>query len=128
MPATPTITAQVVAGANLTLLESAVIRANLQDTLQSQGPFTVFAPTNAAFIAAGFPDVAAINAAAPNTLASILTYHVVPGRVFSSDLVNATTPATANGGTTVTIGVTAHQEQRSGEGQIQPHLISLPWG
>jgi uncharacterized surface protein with fasciclin (FAS1) repeats len=95
---------------NFSLLVAAVLRAstgttNVAQILSSGGPFTVFAPTNAAFIAAGFPDVAAINAAAPNTLASILTYHVVPGRVFSSDLTNGATPATANGAT-ITIGVT----------------------
>jgi uncharacterized surface protein with fasciclin (FAS1) repeats len=98
------------ANSEFSLLVAAVLRAstgttNVAQILSSGGPFTVFAPTNAAFIAAGFADVAAINAADPNTLASILTYHVVPGRVFSSDLTNGATPATANGAT-VTIGVT----------------------
>lgn len=96
---------------NFSLLVAAVLRAstgstNVAQILATGGPFTLFAPTNAAFIAAGFADVAAINAAAPNTLTSILTHHVVPGRVFSSDLVNGATPATLNPAP-VTIGVTS---------------------
>jgi uncharacterized surface protein with fasciclin (FAS1) repeats len=59
----------------------------------------VFAPTNQAFINAGFPNAAAINAADPNTLTKILTYHVIAGRIFSSDLVNGSTPGTVNGET-----------------------------
>lgn len=99
------------ANSNFSFLVAAVLRAstgttNVAQILSSGGPFTVFAPTNDAFIAAGFANIAAINAADPNTLASILTYHVVPGRVFSSDLTNGATPATANGAT-VTIGVTS---------------------
>ncbi len=98
------------ANSNFSFLVAAVLRAstgstNVAQILSSGGPFTVFAPTNDAFIAAGFANIAAINAADPNTLASILTYHVIPGRVFSSDLTNGATPATANGAT-VTIGLT----------------------
>jgi uncharacterized surface protein with fasciclin (FAS1) repeats len=99
------------ANSNFSLLVAAVLRAstgttNVAQILTSGGPFTVFAPKNAAIIAAGYPDVTAINAAAPNTLASILTYHVVPGRVLSSDLTNGATPTTANVAA-VTIDVTS---------------------
>ncbi len=99
------------ANPNFTFLVAAVLRAstgstNVAAVLTSAGPFTVFAPTNDAFIAAGFANIAAINAAAPNTLASILTHHVVAGRVFSSDLVNGATPATLNPAP-VTIGLTS---------------------
>lgn len=95
--------------ANFSLLVAAVVRAssgstNVAQILSSDGPFTLLAPTNDAFIAAGFPDVAAVNAADPNTLASILTYHVIPGRVFSSGLTDGAAVATANGGT-VTFGL-----------------------
>lgn len=97
------------ANSNFSFLVAAVVRAstgttNVAQILSSGGPFTVFAPTNDAFIAAGFANIAAINAADPNTLASILTYHVVPGRVFSSGLSNGASVATANGGS-VTIGL-----------------------
>ncbi|MEO5890677.1 MAG: fasciclin domain-containing protein [Ferruginibacter sp.] len=93
----------------LTYLVAAVVRAstgttNVAAILSGTGILTVFAPTNNAFRAAGFPTIAAINAADPNTLTTILTYHVVPGRVFSSDLTNGAQPVTANGGK-VTIGL-----------------------
>lgn len=62
----------------------------------SAAAYTVFAPTNQAFIDAGFPTEASLTAANADTLASIILYHVVPGRVFGSDLVNGNV-ATAAG-------------------------------
>ncbi len=89
---------------NFTYLVAAVLRAsegstNVAQVLTSDGPFTVFAPVNQAFIDAGFPTIASIQAADPNTLASILTYHVVPSRAFSSDLSDGQNLTTAHGGT-----------------------------
>ncbi len=103
LPAIGTIVETAQANSNLSLLVAAVLRAsqgstNVAAVLSGDGPLTVFAPTNQAFSAAGFPTEASINAADPNTLTSILTYHVVSGRVFSSDLVNGSMPATVNGG------------------------------
>ncbi|WP_298343229.1 fasciclin domain-containing protein [uncultured Algibacter sp.] len=74
--------------AEFTMLAAALARAGLGDTFGTTGPFTVFAPTDAAFMAAGFPDVASINATAPETLVPILTHHVVEPNVyiFSTDL------------------------------------------
>ncbi len=70
-----------------TTLVAAVKAAGLVETLQSAGPFTVFAPTNAAFdkLPAGTVDklVMPENKA---MLTSILTYHVVPGRISAKDL------------------------------------------
>ena len=91
------------ADTSFSLLVAAVLRASQGTTpvatvLASGGPFTVFAPTNNAFRAAGFASADAINAADPNTLAAILTYHVIPGRVFSSDLTDGAQPTTVNGG------------------------------
>lgn len=99
-----TIVQTAQANSNLTYLVAAVLRAsqgttNVAAVLSSAGPFTVFAPTNQAFINAGFPTIASIEAADPNTLTSILTYHVIGARVFSSDLVDNSTPVTVNGGT-----------------------------
>ena len=90
------------ADTSFSYLVAAVTRASTGSTnvaaiLSSGGIFTVFAPTNDAFRAAGFPTIASINAADANTLASILTYHVLPGRVFSSDLSNGEQPVAANG-------------------------------
>lgn len=74
--------------AEFTMLAAALTRANLLSTFEGAGPFTVFAPTDMAFMNAGFADVAAIEAAAPEALAPILTHHVVKAsaHVFSSDL------------------------------------------
>lgn len=85
------------------LLVAAVVRAsqgsvNVKAALESEGPLTVFAPTNQAFINAGFANVDAIQAADPATLTSILTYHVVEGQVFSSGLSNGMSAVTLNGG------------------------------
>ena len=82
-------------------LVAAVLRAsqgsvNVAAVLSGPGPFTVFAPTNAAFRAAGFATVNDINNADPATLTSILTYHVIAARVFSSDLTQGAQPTTLN--------------------------------
>lgn len=58
--------------------------------------YTVFAPSNQAFIDAGYPTVASIQAASPATLAGIIMYHVVPGRVFSTNLANGNVTTAAN--------------------------------
>ncbi len=92
-------------------LVAAVLRAsqgstNVAQVLSGNGPFTVFAPVNNAFRNAGFATINDINNADPNMLASILTYHVIAGRIFSSDLSDGTQAATVNGGK-LTIGLTA---------------------
>jgi uncharacterized surface protein with fasciclin (FAS1) repeats len=70
---------------NLSTLVTAIGAANLTTTLKGPGPFTVFAPTNTAFNA--LPDgVLAALLDKPEVLAEILQYHVVSGKVFSSDL------------------------------------------
>ena len=103
LPASGNIVQVASADTTLSYLVAAVVRAsqgstNVASLLSSGGIFTVLAPTNNAFRKAGFATVAAINAADPNTLTTILTYHVIAGRVFSSDLTNGGTPATLNGG------------------------------
>ncbi|GAA4901086.1 hypothetical protein GCM10023311_28450 [Flaviramulus aquimarinus] len=74
--------------AEFTMLAAALAQAGLGDTFGTAGPFTVFAPTDAAFMAAGFADVAAINATSAEALVPILTHHVVQPSVyiFSTDL------------------------------------------
>ncbi|MBK6005928.1 fasciclin domain-containing protein [Ramlibacter ginsenosidimutans] len=70
-----------------TTLVAAVKAAGLVDTLKTPGPFTVFAPTNAAF--AMLPAGAVDNLLKPEnkaTLAQVLTYHVVPGRLDAAAL------------------------------------------
>ena len=70
-----------------TTLVAAVKAAGLVDTLSGAGPFTVFAPTNAAFakLPAGTVDTL-LKPENLTTLQSVLTYHVVPGRVTAADL------------------------------------------
>ena len=64
-------------------LAAAVIEANLVDALQAAGPFTVFAPTDAAFAAAG---ITADNVDMVENLSDILLYHVISGNITSADL------------------------------------------
>jgi uncharacterized surface protein with fasciclin (FAS1) repeats len=74
--------------------------AGLVNALSGPGPLTVFAPTNQAFIDAGFPTIASIQAAPPSALIPILTYHVTAGRIFSSDLSNNQSVTMLSTGTT----------------------------
>ena len=87
------------------LLEAAVIEADLAGALSEEGPFTVFAPTDDAFLAlAGALDATAEDLLALPELADILLYHVVGGTALSSDLADGQTIATLNGAeVTVTI-------------------------
>ncbi len=80
-----------------TTLVAAVKAAGLVDTLSGPGPFTVFAPTNAAFakLPAGTVDTL-LQPANLSTLQSVLTYHVVPGRVTAAELLGS---IKAGGGT-----------------------------
>lgn len=70
-----------------TTLVAAVKAAGLVETLQSKGPFTVFAPTDKAFskLPAGTVE-SLVMPENKSTLTSILTYHVVPGKISSKDL------------------------------------------
>lgn len=79
-----------------TLLLAAVVKAGLADELTNGGPYTVFAPTDAAFTAAGI-DQAFIDATPAEDLANILLYHVVPGVIFSVELSSGAV-TTAQGG------------------------------
>ncbi len=73
--------------ADFSTLVALVEAAGLVDTLKSDGPFTVFAPTNAAFAALPAPVVDYLTSeAGKDTLTSILTYHVVAGKVMSADV------------------------------------------
>ena len=81
-----------------TTLVAAVKAAGLVETLKSTGPFTVFAPTNAAFdkLPAGTVNSLVTPEMKP-TLTKILTYHVVPGRFTAADLKNGQVLTTVEG-------------------------------
>ena len=73
-----------------TTLVTALKAAGLVETLSGKGPFTVFAPTNAAFdkLPAGTVDTL-LKPESKKTLTGILTYHVVAGKMSASDIVDA---------------------------------------
>ena len=110
LPPTGNIVETAAANPDFSYLVAAVLRASTGSTdvagvLSGPGPLTVFAPTNQAFMDAGFLTIDDINAADPEALTSILTYHVIASRVFSSDLTDGAAPATLNGGTvTIDLG------------------------
>jgi uncharacterized surface protein with fasciclin (FAS1) repeats len=87
----------VEAGSFKTLV-AAVQAAGLVETLQGAGPFTVFAPTDAAFAKLPEGTVSAL-LADKEKLTAILTFHVVGGKVMAADLIksNGATPKTVNG-------------------------------
>lgn len=102
-----TVVETAVSSADHTTLVAAVKAAGLVETLSGTGPFTVFAPTNAAF--AKLPASTVENLLKPEnkaTLTKILTYHVVAGKVPAADLVakikadgGSTKLTTVSGGT-----------------------------
>ena len=92
-----TIVANASKASNLSTLVSAVTAAGLVETLQGPGPFTVFAPDNAAF--EKIPEATRTGLMQPAMkadLTKILTYHVVAGRLTAADIA---AQAEANGGT-----------------------------
>ncbi|MBN2215437.1 MAG: fasciclin domain-containing protein, partial [Bacteroidales bacterium] len=76
----------IVSSADHDTLEAAVIAAELADDLSGEGPFTVFAPTDAAFKALPAGTLETLLADPTGQLAEILLYHVVSGKVMSGDL------------------------------------------
>lgn len=78
-----TITATVVGNAAFSTLEAAVLKANLQATLDGPGPFTVFAPDNEAFTASSITE-ATLNSLTQQQVADILLYHTLTAEVMSS--------------------------------------------
>jgi len=94
-----TIIALASANDNFSTLNAALKAAGLTSTLSGKGPFTVFAPTNAAFEALGKDKVQALlKPENKDKLIKVLTYHVVPGQVLSTQLKSGTTK-TVEGGT-----------------------------
>ena len=111
-----------VAAGQFNTLVAAVEAADLVTTLKGDGPFTVFAPTDEAF--AALPEGTVENLLKPENkdqLIAVLTYHVVPGKIMSSDIagtatmvesvqgseldVNATDGVTVDGATVVTADI-----------------------
>jgi uncharacterized surface protein with fasciclin (FAS1) repeats len=103
----------------LSTLVAAVQAAGLVETLQSEGPFTVFAPTNEAF--AALPEGTLESLLLEENremLIQILTYHVVPGKVMSSDLSDGMTAETVQG-SAVTINLNNYGVTVDGASVVQ---------
>jgi uncharacterized surface protein with fasciclin (FAS1) repeats len=94
-PSKDIVTTAVEAGSFKTLA-AALQAAGLVETLQGQGPFTVFAPTDAAFAKLPAGTVEAL-LKDKTKLTAILTYHVVAGKVEAKDVVKLTSAKTVNG-------------------------------
>lgn len=85
-----------VAAGSFKTLVAAVTAAGLVDTLKSKGPFTVFAPNDDAFAKLPKGTVEGLLKDIPK-LKSVLTYHVVPGKVMAADVVKLKTAKTVQG-------------------------------
>ena len=87
-----------VAAGDFKTLAAALEAAGLIDTLKGEGPFTVFAPTDAAFakLPAGTVE-SLLEPGNKDKLTALLTYHVVPGKVTASDVVKLDSAKTVNG-------------------------------
>lgn len=87
-----------VAAGSFTTLAAALEAGGLIDTLKGDGPYTVFAPTDAAFakLPAGTVETL-LKPENKDQLVEILTYHVVPGKVEAAEVVKLTSATTANG-------------------------------
>jgi uncharacterized surface protein with fasciclin (FAS1) repeats len=105
-PPTQTIAQIATGNSDLSLLLAAVSRAGLVGAVSSAGKYTVFAPTNSAFIAAGFPDVASINAAPVPDVAAIVKAHLLSTSVFAGDLIQGQTVGTLQTSVSLVIGTT----------------------
>ncbi|MEG0851087.1 MAG: fasciclin domain-containing protein [Flavobacterium sp.] len=129
MPAMGTIVQTAQGTDNLTFLVAAVLRAsegatNVASVLSSEGNMTVVAPTNQAFINAGFPTITSIQNADPDTLADILTYHVLATRTFSSDLRDGANLQTLNGDS-ITVGLGSQATVKGNENNSPSTISSM---
>ncbi len=105
--------------ANLSILVQAVVRAGLDDDLSGTGPFTVFAPTDAAFAALLVElDAASLADIDDATLLAVLKYHVVSGKVLSTSLTDGQVVAPILGdGNTFEIDLTGGAKIKDGAGR-----------
>jgi uncharacterized surface protein with fasciclin (FAS1) repeats len=97
LPATDTIPAVAEKAGSFKTLLTAVKAAGLAETLSGKGPFTVFAPTDEAFAKLGSTVADLLKPENKEKLTAILTYHVVPGRVYSEAALEAKAAKTVQG-------------------------------
>jgi uncharacterized surface protein with fasciclin (FAS1) repeats len=119
-----TIAGIATATPNLSILLAAVSRAGLTGAVSGPGKYTVFAPTDSAFAAAGYPTVASINAAPVTAVAAIVKSHVLPTNVFSSDLIAGATQNTLQTGVNLTVGTTPASVKITGSANAASKITS----
>ncbi len=101
----PTVVDIAIQNENFSTLVAAVVKAGLVDALIAEGPFTIFAPTNAAFDAAFTAlNISGLDDLSAEALTPILLYHVVPGNVLASE-VSAGMVQTLNTESSISISV-----------------------
>jgi transforming growth factor-beta-induced protein len=89
----PTVVDIAIANSNFSTLVAAVVKAGLVEALSAEGPYTVFAPTNAAFDAAFTAlGISGLDDLTPEALTPILLYHVVPDNVLASEVSTGMVP------------------------------------
>ncbi|TRX28748.1 fasciclin domain-containing protein [Flavobacterium franklandianum] len=110
-----TITGIAQTNANLSILVQALVKADLASTLQGVGPFTVFAPTDAAFVAfLKTTPYATLNDVPKDVLTQILLNHVVSGKVMSTDLTTGYVKTLAKSATSGTNTMSMYVNTASG--------------
>jgi uncharacterized surface protein with fasciclin (FAS1) repeats len=109
-----------IAADNFETLVTAVQAAGLVETLKGEGPFTVFAPTDAAFAEIPAADLEAL-LADKEKLTAVLTYHVVPGKVMAADVMGLDSATTVQG-SDVDVQVVEGGVQVDGANVIQTNI------
>lgn len=107
---------------DLSTLVDLVVQAGLVDTLSEAGPYTVFAPTNDAFLKL-LGDENDASSLDDDLISSILTYHVVPGIYDSSSLVNGLNLTTVQG-QDLTFSIQGNRKWVNGERIITPNILA----
>lgn len=101
----PTVVDIAIQNSNFSTLVAAVVKAGLVEALSAEGPYTVFAPTNAAFDAAFTAlNISGLDDLSADALTPILLYHVVPDNVLASEVSTGMVP-TLNTGSNISITV-----------------------
>lgn len=122
IPPTQTIAEIAVAG-GFDRLVTAVVHGGLLSAVSGPGKFTVFAPTNAAFAAAGFPDDASITSAPSAAVAAIVLGHVLPSNVFASDLIAGSNAPTLQSGISLAIATSPPSVKVNGSANPASNIV-----
>ena len=96
-PPTTTISGTIQKLPALHLLNAAIVHSNLQATLSGTTSYTIFAPSDSAFAVAGYKTVQDINNADPVVLGKLISYQIIQGQKYSSDLIDGSNLLTLNG-------------------------------